>query len=374
MKRHPAAHAVVAVLIVAILAGEVWWLAPHFAEAGRALARPQWAWLAIAVVAEMVSMITFARLQRTMLTAGGVCVPFHRAVVLTFAANVMSVTLPAGPAVSTTYTYKHMRQWGADAPLVTFSLVASGILSTITLVIIGVLGGALAGRQPNPVILTVEIAAVIAIALALRRLAHRPDLVLKLSTVTLHAYNKVRRRPRDTDIERLDAFLEELAVIHPRGRDWGRGLLFSALNWTADFVCLFAACRAIGAGGLTLGVALIAYAAGMAASSIPLLPGGLGIVDGAMILALSQGGLSGGHATAGVAVYRLISFFLVALIGAGAWLLVRQADARLAVQARAVAAACTSSWQAIRARTWPGPVAVPPPAGPEGDNGRHGER
>jgi hypothetical protein len=374
MKRHPAARAVLAVLIVAILAGEVWWLAPHFAEAGRALARPQWAWLAIAIVAEMVSMITFARLQRTMLTAGGVCVPFHRAVVLTFAANVMSVTLPAGPAVSTSYTYKHMRQWGADAPLVTFSLVASGILSTMTLVIIGVLGGALAGRQPNPVILTVEVAGVIALAVGLRRLAHRPDLVLRLSTVSLHAYNKLRRRPRDTDIERLDAFLEELAVIHPRGRDWGRGLLFSALNWTADFVCLFAACRAIGAGGLTLGVALIAYAAGMAASSVPLLPGGLGIVDGAMILALSQGGLSGGHATAGVAVYRLISFFLVALIGAGAWLLVRHADARLAVQARAVAAACTSGWQAIRAKTWPGPAAVPPPAGPEGDNGNHGER
>jgi hypothetical protein len=244
----------------------------------------------------------------------------------------------------------------------------------MTLVIIGVLGGALAGRQPNPVILTVEVAGVIALAVGLRRLAHRPDLVLRLSTVSLHAYNKLRRRPRDTDIERLDAFLEELAVIHPRGRDWGRGLLFSALNWTADFVCLFAACRAIGAGGLTLGVALIAYAAGMAASSVPLLPGGLGIVDGAMILALSQGGLSGGHATAGVAVYRLISFFLVALIGAGAWLLVRHADARLAVQARAVAAACTSGWQAIRAKTWPGPAAVPPPAGPEGDNGNHGER
>jgi uncharacterized protein (TIRG00374 family) len=374
MKRHPAARAVLAVLIVAVLAGEVWWLAPHFAEAGRALVHPQWAWLAIAIVAEMVSMITFARLQRTMLTAGGVCVPFHRAVVLTFAANVMSVTLPAGPAVSTSYTYKHMRQWGADAPLVTFSLVASGILSTITLVIIGVLGGALAGRQPNPVILTVEVAGVIALALALRRLAHRPDLVLRLSTVSLHAYNKLRRRPRDTDIERLDAFLEELAVIHPRGRDWGRGLLFSALNWTTDFICLFAAARAIGAGGLTLGVALIAYAAGMAASSVPLLPGGLGIVDGAMILALSQGGLSGGQATAGVAVYRLISFFLVALIGAGAWLLVRHADARLAVQARAVAAACTSGWQAIRPKTWPGPVSAAPPAGPEGDNGNHGER
>ena len=67
-----------------------------------------------------------------------------------------------------------MRQWGADAPLVTFSLVASGILSTITLVIIGVLGGALAGRQPNPVILTVEVAAVIAVALGLRRLARPP--------------------------------------------------------------------------------------------------------------------------------------------------------------------------------------------------------
>jgi uncharacterized protein (TIRG00374 family) len=374
MKRHRVARAVVAVLIVAILAGEVYWLAPHFAQAGHALAHPRWAWLAIAIAAEMVSMTTFARLQRTMLTAGGVCVPLHRAVVLTFAANVMSVTLPAGPAVSTSYTYKHMRQWGADAPLVTFSLVASGVLSTVTLVVIGVLGAALAGRRPDPVVLAAEVAAVIAVAIGLRRLAHRPDLVLRVSSAGLHAYNKFRRRPRDTDIERLEGFLAELAVIHPGGRDWGRGLLFASLNWTADFICLFAACRAIGASGLTLGVALIAYAAGMAASSIPLLPGGLGIVDGAMILALSQGGLSSGHSAAGVAVYRLISFFLVALIGAGAWLLVRHADARLAAPVRIAAAACSSSWQAIRIRTQSRAVSVPPQAGPERDNGKHGER
>ncbi len=130
MKRHPAAHAVLAVLIVAILAGEFWWLAPHFAEVGRALAHPQWAWLAIAIVAEMVSMITFARLQRTMLTAGGGLRPVSpggRAHVR----RQRHVGDAAGryPAVSTSYTYKHMRQWGADAPLVTFSLVASGIRS-----------------------------------------------------------------------------------------------------------------------------------------------------------------------------------------------------------------------------------------------------
>jgi uncharacterized protein (TIRG00374 family) len=95
-----------------------------------------------------------------------------------------------------------------------------------------------------------------------------------------------------------------------------------------DLVCLVAACRAAGAHGPTIEVALVAYAAGMAASSLPLVPGGIGVVDGALLLALTRGGLSLSQATAGVLIYRLISLVFVAVVGWLFWLVLNQRDRR----------------------------------------------
>jgi hypothetical protein len=74
-RRHREVHTVLAVLIAGIVTCEIVWLAPPVQAAGHALAQPRWAWLAAAIPAEMVSMTAFARLQRTMLKAGGVSVP-----------------------------------------------------------------------------------------------------------------------------------------------------------------------------------------------------------------------------------------------------------------------------------------------------------
>ena len=111
-------------------------------------------------------------------------------------------------------------------------------------------------------------------------------------------------------------FVAELREIHPRHLDWTAGLAYAALNWLADLACLVASCRAVGAHGATIELAVVAYVAGMAVSSVSLLPGGLGVVDAAMVLALVHGGLSPVQATAGVLLYRLISFvFIVASAG-----------------------------------------------------------
>jgi uncharacterized protein (TIRG00374 family) len=61
----------------------------------------------------------------------------------------------------------------------------------------------------------------------------------------------------------------------------------------------------------------------MAASSISLLPAGLGVVDGTLILALSHSHLSTATATAGVLVYRLISVVLVTALGWAIWFALR---------------------------------------------------
>jgi uncharacterized protein (TIRG00374 family) len=324
--RHRLARIVVVALVVTILVVEAVVIAPHIAGARDALSHPRWEWLAFALFCEALSMASFARVQRRMLSAGGLHVPLYRAIAVTFAANAMSVTLPAGPVVSSGYTFRRMRSWGASAPLVAWGMLASGVLSTIALALIGAFGVTLAGGNGRVPIVVVEILAMVAIALGLRRLARRPDLLLRIGKWMMRWVNRVLGRPPLTGQERVVELLDELLVIRPRSRDWLLGLYFAAMNWILDLACLIAACRAVGAHGPTVGVAIIAYAGGMAASSLPLIPGGVGLVDGALLLALTHGGLALGTATAGVVVYRLISFVLVAAVGWMFWFLIRQRD------------------------------------------------
>jgi hypothetical protein len=66
----------------------------------------------------------------------------------------------------------------------------------------------------------------------------------------------------------------------------------------------------------------------MAASSISLLPAGLGVVDGTLILALSRDHLSTAGATAGVLVYRLITAVLITTLGWAIWIALRTSAQR----------------------------------------------
>jgi uncharacterized protein (TIRG00374 family) len=316
-------------LVLGVFVVEGFVIAPHLRGAGSALAHPRWIWLAVAVTAEIASMVSFARVQRRMLAAGGVRLALRRAVAVTFAANAMSVTLPAGPVVSTGYTFRRMRAWGASGPVITWGMVTSGILSTVALTVIGAFGAELAGGPGNIVLIGLEIIAVVSAALGLRRLARRPDLLLRIGNWTLGRLNRVLRRPERSGRQRVRDLLDELLLIRPSNRDWLTGLFHAVMNWLLDLLCLVAACRAVGAQGPTVAVAMVAYAGGMAASSLPLIPGGVGVVDGALLIALTHGGLALSSATAGVLVYRLISFVLVAAVGWVFWFLLnRKPDSR----------------------------------------------
>jgi uncharacterized protein (TIRG00374 family) len=316
-------------LVLGVLVVEGFVIAPHLRGAGSALAHPRWIWLAVAVTAEIASMVSFARVQRRMLAAGGVRLALRRAVAVTFAANAMSVTLPAGPVVSTGYTFRRMRAWGASGPVITWGMVTSGLLSTLALTVIGAFGAELAGGPSNIVLIGLEIIAVVSAALGLRRLARRPDLLLRIGNWALGGVNRVLRRPERSGRQRVRDLLDELLLIRPSARDWLTGLFHAVMNWLLDLLCLVAACRAVGAQGPTIAVAMVAYAGGMAASSLPLIPGGVGVVDGALLIALTHGGLALSSATAGVLVYRLISFVLVAAVGWVFWFLLnRKPDSR----------------------------------------------
>lgn len=81
-------------------------------------------------------MGSFTRVQRRILATGGIRVSMRRMVSLTYAANALSETLPAGVALSSAYTFQRMRVWGASAPLAGFTLLATGVLSTVSGVLV----------------------------------------------------------------------------------------------------------------------------------------------------------------------------------------------------------------------------------------------
>jgi putative heme transporter len=319
------------VLFGAVFVVELVLLAPLLTRALTALDRPDWRWLAFAVAAELVSMGAFARVQRRMLSAGGARVPMCRMAALTYAANAVSVTFPGGAALSSGYVFRRLRSWGATVPAAGFTIVASGALSTLAFALLAVICAVLAGRGGLSSMVT--ICAVVVLALAavwVRRRWHEPNLLARIAARALNGVNRIRHREPDAGLAALQRFTTELSAIKPRSRDWAVGLGFAGLNWVADLACLVACCQAVGANGTSLVLVLVAYIAGMSTSSLSLVPGGLGVVDAAMIFALTQGGVSIVSATAGVLLYRLISFALVVALGwlvwAATWFMQRRGE------------------------------------------------
>src|ERR1700710_729000 len=97
-------------------------------------------WLAVAVAAEVASMMSFARLNRFALNASGVPVRLRDAAATVFAGNALSVTLPGGALISLAYTARRFRALGASASLAAFSLAATGLLSAVALGLLAVSG------------------------------------------------------------------------------------------------------------------------------------------------------------------------------------------------------------------------------------------
>jgi uncharacterized protein (TIRG00374 family) len=302
--------------------------APYLDRAMDALDSPDLRWLALALVAELMSISAFARVQRRMLAAGGARVPMHRMAALTYAANAVSRTFPGGPALSSGYVFKRLRSWGASVPAAGFTLLASGVLSTLSFAVLAVIGAVVAGNGGLSSILVIAAVVVVAIAALITRRHHQPDLLIRVASRGLVRTNRILRRAPESGLAGLHRVAGELSAIKPRNRDWLAGFSFAGLNWIADLACLLACCHAVGATGSSLALVTVAFLAGMSASSLPLLPGGLGVVDAAMIIALTQGGVSAVPATAAVLLYRLISFALIVALGWLVWGAVIVAPAR----------------------------------------------
>jgi pimeloyl-ACP methyl ester carboxylesterase len=292
------------------------------AAAFTVLAHLHWIWIPAAVGLESVSMGAFAVMLRRLLAAGGARVGVRPMLATAYAANAVSVSVPlAGPALATAFTFRRFTRQGADAPLAGWSLLAGGVVSSAAAALVVVGGGLASGKILVTAVTVPGGVLAVAVLVVAGAAARRPRLrgtLERPAAWTLQQGSRLLRRAADEPRQTVRAWAERLGSLQLSPAAWTAVTGLALANWLADAAVLAVSIRATGA-TVPWHDLLLVYGVGIAAQSLNITPGGLGVTEGSLSLALVATGLGTRQALAAVLLYRLASFWLVALTG---WLVV----------------------------------------------------
>jgi uncharacterized membrane protein YbhN (UPF0104 family) len=320
------------VVIVFTLRGRL----PSPGSVAESLEVADFGWLVVALGAELFSMSMFARQQRRLLTAFGVTMPRYRALALAYSRSAISISVPAGSAVSAAYAFRQFRTNGVSRRAAATVMVLSGLLSMGALVLLYVTGVLAAGAvrlaetwRAHPALVESSVALTVGLLLLIAFLAwpmrrtfrddpaphpDHPDRLAHLAA----------RAPRIAALATpvVDAVRSSRSVT---GRDWTLALAAATANWLTDLLCLAAAARAF---HLPLSLVELAavYLTVQVVRQIPITPGGIGIIEMSLLAGLISAGADEGPAAATVLAYRLLSFWLIIPMGLIGWLVLRRPE------------------------------------------------
>lgn len=301
-------------IAVTVLTVEVVMVWEQLAKAWRSLLSATWWWVAAAAVAALASMHSFAQIQRTLLRSAGVQVKQWRSEAAFYAGNALSTTLPGGPVLSATFVYRQQRLWGASPLVASWQLVMSGALQVVGLALLGLGGAFLLGASKNPLSLIFTIGGFMALLLLAQAVAANPQQIDGIGVRLLSWVNSLRGKPADTGLDGWRRTLSQLESVSLSRRTLTVAFSWSLFNWIADVACL--ACAAYATGGHpSLAGLTVAYAAARAVGAIPLMPGGLLVVEAVLVPGLVSSGMTLAGAISTMLIYRLVSWIFISAIG-----------------------------------------------------------
>ncbi|BCJ48360.1 hypothetical protein GCM10010168_77140 [Actinoplanes ianthinogenes] len=265
-------------------------------------------WAAAAVVAGFVSQAAFAEQQRLLLAGLGVRLPRDSAIALTVSGAAVSMAVPAGAAVATAFTFRTFRRYGATTPVATAVTVVSGVVSMLSLALLYAFGWLISSD--------------------LETVPWRPAVIALAVAALGYVLWRFRTALSPSPGSRLGRFVAaaarttaEMAAIP--SRRWFSIFTAGLAKWVLDLFCLAAAATACHATLDWWRIAVI-YLGIQIVRQIPLTPGGTGLIEVVMLAALVTAGCSHPVAAAIVVLYRLISMWLVLLMGIPAYLWLRR--------------------------------------------------
>jgi putative heme transporter len=321
------------IIVAGSLAGLAWLLVTRSGQVVHALsglghAKP--GVIVAAAACEAISLLAFAAMQMVLLRSGDLRLPIESVIGVTLSGNALSLTVPiAGAGLSAAFVYQSLRRRKVSRATAAFVPVVSAVLSTISLMVIVAAGALASGNAVAGIVgLAGAVAIVVAIAgvlLATRIPACQP-LLDRLAIGIVRLAQRVRRKPGPAPAEVVARTRQQLADLHLSRLAWASAVGLAFLNWLGDAACLAFAIKAarqpVPARDL-----LLVWSAGSGAASFGFTPGGVGVVEVALVAALVASGLTAAGAAVAVLIYRLISLWLSLGVGWILFLLVRRARA-----------------------------------------------
>jgi uncharacterized protein (TIRG00374 family) len=346
------------ILVAALaLAGfGLWGRLPDPRDFAGALTGADYWWVALAAALQAVSLGAFAVQQSQLLRALAVRLRTVHALLVTLARTAISISLPAGAAVSAGYALREYQRRGVPRELAAASMIVSGLGSIGGLTVLYVAGGAaVVTRDPS-------------LLLSPRPLAVVAGLVVLTSVAVIAG----RRFARATPSDRKGGYLSRLlnsareawqAGASLRARDWTVTVLLFAVNWLTDLLCLVATCRAV---GLPVGVTTLAgiYLGVQIVRQVPLTPGGVGVIDTALVAGLTAAGATAVTAAAAVLIYRVLSCWLLIPLGGAAALMLRRQFASSPPPPPTLSPTARPTFRRLTRRRLSGPGRPPRPGKP----------
>ena len=306
----------------ALLGVAIWVLtgkSSELAGAGAFLSQIRWEWIVLASVAEFGSYLGITFMERTLLGAGDVRARLSRLTAIAFSGSAIQSALPVGAAFAGVYEFRQFQLLGADEVLAGWVVIAVGAVAFATLAALAGVGLALAATLGSTFDLVYAIVGVLFIALlAVLTWANRSTgyrLALR-ATATLE--KALKRSPGQLSGP-LGKGVQRMRSVAPTRFEWAQAVLAGTCSWLSDCSCLAFAFIAVGAGVPWAGL-LLAYCGGQLAVNLPITPGGLGVVEGSLTVALVAFGGGEAPTVAAVLLYRLISFWGPLPIGGACYL------------------------------------------------------
>ena len=285
-----------------------------------------WWWVGPAVVAEIGSYLCFAAMQFELLQAGHLRAPWTPLVKVTFASQAITNSLPIGNAVASVYGFRWFRRFGADNTLAVWALAGTLVAAVVSLSLIAILGLAVATQLGASLDLVPVLIGTFVVTLGIGSLFVYERPLHAVVSGALKLSVAVTRRPRGDTVALIERITAWMSAVRLTSGQVGRIIAWGALNWLLDCACFAMMFLALDVPIPWKGL-LLAYGAGQLAASLPITPGGLGVVEGSITVALVAFGGAEASTAYAVLLYRIISFWMILVIG---WAFIGQ----LALQVR----------------------------------------
>jgi uncharacterized protein (TIRG00374 family) len=270
-------------------------------------------YVALLLGAAVLNLATFAPPWQAALPG----LSFRNALVMTQASTAAANVLPGGDAVGMAVSYSMLRRWGfrvEQVAIATGAFSAWNVIANVGFAVAGV--GLLAlGGESDPLLTTAAligavVSAVLGVAIGL--VLHDERHALRIGAFAERLVSRVRgllrRGPVTGWAERLVGFRDEaIGLIRRR---WLPLTLATLAGHLTVWLVLLVAMRAVGvhASAVSLAEVFASWALIRIITTIPVTPGGLGVVELGLTGALVSFGGNRVDVVAGVLLYRVLTY------------------------------------------------------------------